>query len=297
MLPVLEEAACGEVTIPTVAEKIAKRFGLSEEEKQKLIPSGKQTVLSNRTHWAKSYLSHALLVQKTKYAHFTITPRGKDVLAAKPQKVDIQFLSKFPEFVAFRSKAVSHAETSLANPNTVSEITGTPDELLRQTAQQLNDEVREDLLERLLSSKPVFFENAVVSLLLAMGYGGSREGAGRAIGKVGDGGLDGVIDEDALGLDRVYIQAKRYKSENKIGAPELQAFHGAIAAVKATKGVFVTTSDFTAAAKQFAEKVHVNLVLINGDELTRLMARYNVGVRIHDTVYVKKIDEDFFSED
>jgi restriction system protein len=300
MLPVLEASAAGEVKIGDVVHQMADLFDLTSDERHQLLPSGKQTIIANRTHWSKSYLTHAGLVQATKRGYFVITDRGKDVLAAKPPKINIQFLNQYPEFKAFHSAATTiqtESPQSAASSVVVLPPIGTPDEILRDTIAQIEDELRAELLDRLLSSDPAFFEWAVVALLQAMGYGGAREDAGRIVGKPGDGGIDGVIDEDALGLDRVYIQAKRYKAENKIGSPDVQAFYGAVAAAKAGKGVFVTTSDFSPAAMHFAEKVPVRLVLINGDQLTRLMLRYNVGVRVHETIYVKRLDEDFFSEE
>ncbi len=303
MLPVLEAAAAGEVKVGDVVHKMADLFGLTPEERQQQLPSGSKTVIANRTHWAKTYLSQAGLVQKTRHGHFTITARGREVLATKPGKVNVHYLSQFPEFIAFLERsgmskpAPAEADVAAAVVAIAAPEAGTPDEILRTTVQQLEDELRADVLDRLLSSPPAFFENAVVSLLLAMGYGGAREDAGRAIGKSGDGGLDGVIDEDALGLDRVYIQAKRYSADNKVGSAAVQAFYGAVAAAKANKGVFVTTSAFSSAARDFAEKVPVKLVLIDGEQLTRLMFRYNVGVRVHETVFIKKVDEDFFTED
>ncbi len=296
MLPVLKAAANGEVKTAKVVAAMEDLFGLTDEERRQLMPGSTQTVIYNRTHWAKFYLDHAGLVAKPKRGYFIITDRGRKVLAANPPKIDNRFLSQFPEFVAFKGNRNSAQSPQLgSSPTTVSILT--PDEVLRETAEGLNDELRSELLNRLLTSDPSFFEYAVVSLLEAMGYGGANENPGKIIGKPGDGGLDGAIDGDALGLDRVYIQAKRYKVENKISAPDVQAFFGAVAAAKATKGVFVTTSDFTPAALQFAEKVQLKLVLINGERLTKLMLRYNVGVRIQETLYIKKLDEDFFTEE
>ena len=300
MLPVLEASAAGEVKIGNVVHQMADRFDLTTEERHHLLPSGTQTIIANRTHWAKSYLAHAGLVQTTKRGYFVITPEGQSVLSAKPPKINIQFLKQYPAFKVFQSTSAPIQTESPQGPASSAVIqlpVGTPDEILRSTITQIEDELRAELLDRLLSSDPAFFEWAVVALLQGMGYGGAREGAGKIVGQPGDGGIDGVIDEDAPGLDRVYIQAKRYKAENKIGSPDVQAFYGAVAAAKASKGVFVTTSDFSPAATHFAEKVPVRLVLINGDRLTRLMLRYNVGVRIHETIHVKKIDEDFFSEE
>jgi restriction system protein len=175
--------------------------------------------------------------------------------------------------------------------------TQTPDELLRTTVKQIEAALSKELLDRILAAPPAFFERLIVDLLLAMGYGGSREGAGQIVGKSGDGGIDGVIDQDALGLDRVYVQAKRYKTDNPVSGPEIRGFSGSLGAAKANKGVFVTTSFFTQPSRIFAERHPFRIVLIDGEQLTALMIRHNVGVRIEDTLYLKKIDEDFFVDD
>ena len=173
----------------------------------------------------------------------------------------------------------------------------TPDELLRRTVTSIEAALSAELLERILNAPPAFFENLIVTLLLSMGYGGSREEAGRAVGRSGDGGIDGVIDQDPLGLDRVYLQAKRYKVEASVSEPEIRAFSGSLGAAKATKGVFVTTSTFTRPAYDFAERHPFKMVLIDGKQLTALMIRHNVGVRTTETLHIQKIDEEFFSDE
>ncbi len=173
----------------------------------------------------------------------------------------------------------------------------TPDELLRSTVKQIETALKKELLDRILAAPPVFFESLIVALLLAMGYGGSREEAGKIVGRSGDGGIDGVIDQDALGLDRVYVQAKRYVAENAVSEPEIRAFSGSLGAAKANKGVFVTTSYFTQPAQNFAERHPFKIVLIDGERLAALMIRHNVGVRIDETLYLKKMDEDFFVDE
>jgi restriction system protein len=214
-------------------------------------------------------------------------------------------LSKFPEFIAFKTRARESQKSGSTSASGISAefpaepiiATATPDEVLRNTVSELERTLSRELLQRILSAPPVFFEDLIVTLLLGMGYGGSREDAGRAIGKSGDGGIDGVIDQDPLGLDRVYVQAKRYKIESPVTEPEIRGFSGSLGAAKANKGVFVTTSYFTGPAIDFAERHPFKMVLIDGDQLTTLMIRHDVGVRIADTLHVKKIDEDFFSEE
>jgi restriction system protein len=224
---------------------------------------------------------------------------------ANPKKIDVELLSKFPEFLAFKTRA---RESQKTDPSVVSDVPtevsaepisarATPDEVIRSTVNELERSLSSELLQRILSAPPVFFESLIVTLLLGMGYGGSREDAGRAIGRSGDGGIDGVIDQDPLGLDRVYVQAKRYKVDSPVSEPEIRAFSGSLGAAKANKGVFVTTSYFTRPAIDFAERHPFKMVLIDGKQLTTLMIRHDVGVRVADTLYVKKVDEDFFSEE
>jgi restriction system protein len=305
MLPLLRLASDGdEHRISDATEQLAKKFNLSADELAESLPSGKQSIFSNRTHWARTYLAQAGLLETPRRAYFRIAPRGRKVLSDDPQKIDVELLSKFPEFLAFKTRSKASQKASQTNGNAPIEVhpaalTGaaTPDEVLRITVKELESSLSGELLQRILSAPPAFFENLIVTLLLGMGYGGSREGAGRAIGKSGDGGIDGVIDQDPLGLERIYIQAKRYKIDLPVSEPEIRAFSGSLGAAKANKGVFVTTSYFTGPAIAFAEKHPFKMVLIDGDQLTALMIRHDVGVRVAETLHVKKIDEDFFSEE
>lgn len=301
MLPVLKVAGDGqEHRIGDVINELARQFALTEEERQQLLPSGKQTAFVNRVGWAKSYLVQAGMLEATKRAHFKITDRGRQTLAECPPRIDNVYLSQFPEFIQFRERGRTPGDSEAANPVVVATIplpVETPDELLRGTVRQIETALRKELLDRILAAPPAFFEGLIVALLLAMGYGGSREEAGRIIGRSGDGGIDGVIDQDSLGLDRVYVQAKRYGTENPVSEPEIRAFSGSLGAAKANKGVFVTTSYFTQPAQSFAERHPFKIVLIDGERLAALMIRHNVGVRIDETLYLKKMDEDFFAEE
>jgi restriction system protein len=292
--------------ISDATEELNKTFNLTENELSELLPSGKQSVFSNRAHWAKTYLAQAGLLESPRRAYFRITPRGKEVLAGNPKKIDVDLLSRFPEFLAFKARSRETQRPKLASENqavvgsaaVVSDTAkATPDEIIRSAAKELDQTLSGELLQRVLFAPPAFFENLIVTLLLSMGYGGSRDDAGRAIGKSGDGGIDGVIDQDPLGLDRVYVQAKRYKLDAPVSEPEIRAFSGSLGAAKANKGVFVTTSYFTKPALEFAEKHPFKMVLIDGDQLTALMIRHDVGVRVADTLYLKKLDEDFFSDE
>jgi restriction system protein len=220
--------------------------------------------------WARTYLARAGLVRPTRRAYFEITDRGRQVLAGNPARIDNRFLSQFREFQEFRRttrEAEGDAEAVTPEPNP------TPDEQLRDAHRQIQSTLATELLDRLLEASPTFFENAIVNLLVGMGYGGSRKDAGRAIGRSGDNGLDGVIDQDALGLDRVYIQAKRYRRDNGVGEGEVRGFAGSLDGVHATKGVFVTTSYFTQQAREFANRIARRIVLIDGQQLADLMIK------------------------
>lgn len=306
MLPVLKAVSDGhEHRIGDVIDQLARDFQLTEEERQQLLPSGKQTTFSNRVHWARTYLVQAGLLEATKRAHIRITERGRQALAKSPARIDNEYLLQFPEFLAFRARTrdpgpTLHSggtSTPATAPAALSAETQTPDELLRTTVKQIEHALQKELLGRILAAPPAFFESVIVTLLLAMGYGGSRQEAGQIVGRSGDGGIDGVIDQDALGLDRVYLQAKRYAPDNAVSEPEIRAFSGSLGAAKANKGVFVTTSYFTQPAEDFAERHPFKIVLIDGEQLAALMVRHNVGVRVDETLYLKKVDEDFFVEE
>ncbi len=250
MLPVLVASSKGEVRIGQVVDELANQLNLSQEDRSDLLPSGKQTVFSNRVHWAKSYLSKAQLVEITRRGYFRITPRGQAVLQSSPKRIDTKVLMQFEEFRQFlkRSGGTVEADGTIATPP-LEDQKQTPDETMRMAYRQIETALVHDLLERIQEAPPDFFERLMVNLLLSMGYGGSAESAGRTIGRSGDDGVDGVIDQDSLGLDRVYIQAKRYAKGNNIGPGAIRDFFGSLDRHKATKGLFVTTSNFSASAK------------------------------------------------
>lgn len=291
MLPVLKDAAGGEVRIGATIERLADRFELSSDQRAELLPSKRQTTFANRVHWAKSYLGKAGLIKLTKRGHFSITEDGMAVLQNPPQKIDIPFLRRFPAFEAFRSSTGVIAQPQSDNAD-VSELT--PDERMRRARDQIEADLAQDILAKLVSGPPEFFERVVVKLLTGMGYGGSVSDAGRALGQSGDGGVDGVIDEDALGLERIYVQAKRYKDGNAVGPGAIRDFFGALDQFKANKGLFVTTSSFSGSAIKTAEGLSKRIVLIDGSMLAKLMIRYDVGCRVEEQLAIKSLDEDFF---
>jgi restriction system protein len=288
-LPLLRLSADGqEHRLSEAIEQLSKELQLTEEESNELLPSGRQSKFYNRVQWAKTYLVQAGLLEATKRSYFRITDRGRKLLEEQPKRLDVNYLSRFPEFLEFRSRGRESNQSPMLEPamtgSTIASASETPDELLRSTLKSLDSTLAAELLQRILSAPPAFFESTIVTLLLSMGYGGSREEAGRAIGRTGDGGLDGVIDQDPLGLDRVYVQAKRYRPDIGVSEPEIRGFSGSLGAAKANKGVFVTTSYFTKPAIEFAERHSFKMVLIDGTQLTGLMIRHNVGVRIAETL-------------
>jgi len=295
MLPVLVASSKGEVRIGSVVDDLADQLGLTSDERSELLPSGKQTVFSNRVHWAKSYLSQAHLVEITRRGYFKITPRGETVLATHPSHIDNRLLTQFEEFRQFkeRSGGTGAPEDGSAAP-ALDTQKQTPDETMRLAHRRIESTLGQDLLDRVRKAPPDFFERLIVNLLLSMGYGGTADNPGRTLGRSGDDGVDGVIDQDALGLDRVYIQAKRYAAENTIGAGAIRDFFGSLDRHKASKGLFVTTSTFSPSAKETGELLSKRIVLIDGDQLAKLMIRHSVGCRVEDTLYIKKIDEEFF---
>lgn len=295
MLPVLRSSAMGEVKISDVVQSLADKFGLTEEERSELLPSGRQTTFANRVHWAKSYLGKAGLVELTRRAHFQITNRGREILANPPARIDIRFLEQFPEFVQFREAGNSADVAATAGTAGAMQASGmTPDEIIRKAQRELDEELSLELINRVTAAPPDFFERLVIQLLLAMGYGGSTSEAGRALGRSGDGGVDGVIDQDSLGLDRIYVQAKRYADGNNVGSGAIRDFFGSLDRFKANKGLFVTTSAFSSTARDTAELLSKRIVLIDGRQLAKLMIRFNVGCRIEETIQLKKLDEEFF---
>jgi len=293
MLPVLRASEAGEVKISDVVKQLADQFQLTPDERSALLPSGTQTTFANRVHWAKSHLGKAGLVELTKRAHFRITDRGREILSNPPERIDIHFLNQYPEFRAFRAINRAGEESPVAG-EAIQSADMTPDELIRNAHEQLEEELGLELLARVTGAPPDFFERLVVQLLIAMGYGGSTAEAGKALGRSGDGGVDGVIDQDALGLDRIYVQAKRYADGNNVGPSAIRDFFGSLDRFKASKGLFVTTSSFSSSARDTAEMLSKRIVLIDGRQLARLMIRYSVGCRVEETIHLKKVDEEFF---
>jgi restriction system protein len=303
MLPVLQVSADGEVHIGDVVGKLAAEFSLSEEEQAHLLPSGRQTTFANRVHWSKSYLGKARLVALSGRGRFTITDRGREVLAAQPKRIDIKFLQRFPEFATFRNDSGSGIETENDDVEHLSQLTEkkseelmlTPDETIRVAYRRLEAALAEDLLSRVRQGTPAFFERVIVQLLMKMNYGGSVDALDSALtGGSGDGGIDGVIDQDPLGLDRIYVQAKRYQDGSSVGSGAIRDFFGSLDKVRATKGLFVTTSTFTASARDTAEMLSKRIVLIDGSHFARLMLLHGVGCRIEETITIQSIDDQFF---
>jgi restriction system protein len=295
MRPVLLVSGEGELRVSDAVDKIGQDLNVSANDRSELLASGKQTVFANRVHWAKTYLTKAGLLESTRRGHFKITERGRSVITSNPVQIDNAFLNQFEEFRQFKERSLQGAlSNKVVTPAEVATETETPDEIMRVAHKQIDSSLAQDLLDRIRAAPPAFFEKLIVNLLVSMGLGGSAVDAGRAIGRSGDDGVDGVIDQDVLGLDRVYIQAKRYANGNNIGSGAIRDFFGSLDRHKATKGLFVTTSTFSISARETAEFLSKRIVLIDGDHLTKLMIRHNVGCRIEDTLHIRKIDEDFF---
>ena len=270
-------------------------FELSPEDRAKLLPSGGTLTFASRVGWAKTYLKKAGLVQQPKRGLVQITDQGQAALAQKPARIDVKFLEQFSEFLDFRN--ASRERPALAGADDVLPLSSdlTPDEVIDAAYQRSVFALADEVLERVKACSPIYFERLVVQLLIKMGYGGSREEAGKAVGRSGDGGIDGIINEDRLGLDAIYLQAKRW--EGVIGRPEIMKFVGALAGQRATKGVFITTSWFTQDAKDYALSSQYKVVLIDGERLADLMIEHDLGVSVAATYQLKRIDSDFFSEE
>lgn len=294
MLPLLRLAGAGHAdTLGTAEPLLVHEFQLTPEECSLRLPSGQQTVIRNRVGWASFHLMKAGLIVKPKRGQFVITDRGREVLQASPQKLDREYLSRFPEFMEFLAGNVRNATTATPIGNSQQEGI-TPDEALQDAFRQLQEELASDMLSRLLQVTPEFFENTVVELLVAMGYGGSRQDAGERIGRSGDGGIDGIIKEDRLGLDTLYIQAKRW--QGTVGRPEIQKFVGALHGQRARKGVFMTTGSFSADARDYVSQIDVKVVLLDGMQIANLMINAGVGVTPVASYVVKRIDSDYFED-
>jgi restriction system protein len=293
MLPLLRLIGDGkEQLFSPLVDILADQFHLTEEEKRQLLPSGGMLTIKSRAGWARTYLKKAGLLQQPTRGHVKLTDRGRSVLASNPNKIDVKFLQQFPEFLDFLSVRKESLESATLTSDSEKL---TPEEQLESAHKALTDGLAEEIIQLIKSCSPAFFERLVVELLLRMGYGGTRAEAGRAIGQSGDGGIDGIIDEDRFGLDSIYIQAKRW--EGTVGRPEIQKFVGALQGQRAHKGVFITTSDFTREAQEYVKNITNKVVLINGTSLANLMIEHNVGVSTASTYVVKKIDSDYFLDE
>lgn len=299
MLPVLLLAAAGETHVADVAERIADDLGLTQAERDELLPSGRQRVLHNRIHWAKFYMSKAGLIASPARGRFVATDKGNALLATSPQRIDVALLMKEPEFRDFYKNEGAAVEEngSLATAAGATPPRTTPEEQIDAAFAFMQAALRDELLQRILSNSPAFFEQLIVDLLVAMGYGGSHKDAAAQLGHSGDGGVDGIVNEDRLGLDRIYVQAKRYAPGNAVGRPDVNGFVGSLVGLGATKGVFVTTSTFSQPARDYVRHLAQRIILIDGQELADLMIEHGVGVRSYRTVDFKRLDEDFFGEE
>ena len=298
MLPVLRRSSEGETRAPEVEAQISEQFGLTQEERDQLLPSGRQGVLRNRVHWAKFYLSKAGLITSPRRGWFVATEAGCALLSGNPERIDVDRLMTIPTFAEFYKPQTQSGDTGKIDtpPAPSPELKITPEEQIEAAHVALHAALRADLLQRILQNSPGFFEQVIVELLVAMGYGGSHRNAATQLGRSGDGGVDGVINEDRLGLDRVYVQAKRYTPGNSIGRPEVQGFVGSLVGLGATKGVFVTTSSFSTQCVEYVRHLSQRVILIDGQRLADLMIEHNVGVRVSRAIEFKRLDEDFFSE-
>lgn len=301
MLPVLISAADGEIAIADARDRIAESLGLSAEVLNEMLPSGRQSLFSNRVSWARTYLSHAGLLETTRWGHFRITERGRELLRENPERIDNSFLAgRYNEFVEWRQRGYEAYRERNSNEGQRRDERAeelTPEERLEADHATLSATLREELLERLIGATPAYFEQVIVDLLVKMGYGGGRAEMGHAVGRSGDGGIDGIVKEDPLGLDAVYLQAKRYSRGNAVGPGDVRNFSGALDDKGTTKGLFVTTSSFSKEARDYVGRIAKRIILIDGQELAELMIKYNVGVRTRAVYEVKRIDEDYFGEE
>jgi len=293
MRPLLASLADGEVhSLPSVLTKLIEEFALTPEEAKEKLASGRQSVISNRVGWAKTYLAKAGLLEVPKRAHYRITARGRHALSECPDRIDNDYLAQFEEFQQFIAPAVTHAE--------VDEVASkarqtTPDEQIASAYQALNASLADELLDNVHSASAGFFEQVVVDLMIAMGYGGSKKEAGQATQTTNDDGIDGIIKEDRLGLDTIYLQAKRW--QNTVHRPEIDKFIGSLTRNRARKGVFITTSDFSEGARDSVKSLDMKVVLIDGQQLAELMIEHNLGVTRKEVYEVKQLDNDYFSEE
>ena len=295
LLPILETASDGkEHSLRDTVECVADRLALVDADRAEVLPSGRQRRLVNRVSWAFIYLSKAQVLERTKRGCYRITARGVDLLRRKPAALSLGDLSQFPEFREFKS---CRSEGPEGAPGGENHEAVTPEEMLEIAHQKLRDTLAADILQAIAALSPQFFERLVVDLLVRMGYGGTRQDAGQAIGQAGDGGIDVIIKEDRLGLDIVYVQAKRWDRDAPVGRPDIQKFAGALQGHRARKGVFLTTSSFTRDAHDYVSRIDSKIVLIDGETLARLMIDFGIGVTHVASYELKRLDSDYFTEE
>lgn len=292
MLPLLKYVKDRqEHSLREAIDALAGEFKLTEEERKELLPSGQQSTFDNRVAWARTYMNKAGLLESTRRGYFRITDRGLDVLKKNPTEINVKFLEQFPEFLEFRTiKKERPDKTTIIEPSS----SQTPEELLESSYQKMRQDLAAELLQSIRTCSPTFFERLVIDLIVKMGYGGTRKDAGEAVGRSGDDGIDGIIKEDRLGLDAIYIQAKRW--QGPVGRPEIQKFVGALQGHRAKKGIFITTSSFTKDAEEYISRIDTKIVLIDGDFLAHLMIDHNIGVTPGASYEIKKVDLDYFTE-
>ncbi|MCP3932844.1 MAG: restriction endonuclease [Bacteroidetes bacterium] len=296
MLPFLKYLADGEEhSLSETHDALAIEFNLTDEELKELLPSGQQPIFRNRLGWARTYLKKAGLLTSPKRAHFKISDSGIALLKENPKEITSKFLTRYEDFVEFQSiKRTKSGKNNISQSQPDDTTDQTPQESLEYAYQKLHLELSKELLSIVKTCTPSFFEKLVIDLLITMGYGGSRKEAGKAMGKSGDGGIDGIINEDKLGLDVIYLQAKRW--DNAVPVKEIRDFTGALASKKAKKGIFITTSSFPKSVYEFVGQVEYKIILIDGERLTNLMIEHSVGLSTVSTYHVKTIDSDYFDE-
>ena len=298
MLPLLQfaERKGTEISTSQAVEILAKELGLTEDDLKEMLPSGIQPTFVNRVGWASTYMKKAGLLEAKRRGFYQITDRGRDLLKKQPKIINVKLLKQYPEFLEFQQLKGTRSAGKAGEAKGLLDFSKvTPSEALETAYENLRNELAAELLAMLKKISPGFFERIVVELLVNMGYGGSRADAGKAIGRTGDGGIDGIIKEDKLGLDVLYIQAKRWDN-NPVGRPDVMQFAGALQAQRANKGIFITTSRFTDDARSYVSQIGSKIVLIDGEQLTSLMIEHNVGVSIVSLYPVKKVDSDYFED-
>lgn len=296
MLPLLKLLSDGkEHNFREVIETLSTKFNLTEDERKELLQSGQQ-VFNNRVGWARTYMKKAGLLDSPRRAVIQITERGEKILDKKPKEISVKFLNQFPEFVEFHTAKRIDDDKELVQ-DSEDQQTHTPEERLEVSYQEIRKSLAQELINKVINLPPSFFERLVVELLVKMGYGGSIKDAGKAIGKSGDEGIDGTIKEDKLGLDIIYIQAKRWQKGNIVGRPEIHKFIGALAGQGAKKGIFITTSFFSKDALEFAPKNETKIVLIDGAQLAQYMIDFNLGVTLQQVYELKRLDGDYFGDE